>query len=78
MIALSENAFAFRLKMGDIFNVLLRRPLIVIVGGPLEHISARSSKTVGDRVNMFQGNMSGYTRVTLHCHSHSAVVNDKV
>ena len=56
---------------------LLRRRLIVIVWQPPEHISAPSSKTVGDREKHFWGYMSGATRFTLRWHSHGAVVNDK-
>ena len=51
--------------------------VIVIVWQPLEHILARSYKTAGDKEKFFYGNMSGYARLNLWCHSHSAVVNDK-
>ena len=51
--------------------------LFVIVWRPLEHISAPSSETVGDREKVFRGNMLGATRVTKRLPSHGAVVNDK-
>ena len=45
-------------------NSLISR-LIAMVGRPLEHIPAPSSKTVGGREKVFGCNMSGATRVTL-------------
>ena len=57
-------------------HLLLRR--IVIFWRPLEHILAHSSITVGQRGKMFVANISGYLRITLRCHSRSAVVNDRV
>ena len=70
----------FRINMKHVVFVCcmlsLVKALIVIVWRPLEHISAQSPKTVGEREN-FRASMSGYAQITLRCHSRSAVVNDK-
>ena len=75
-VAHSAGKILYKLSFSEPNFVLLRR-LIVIVWRPLEHISASSSKTVGDTEKVFCGNMSGATRGPTRWHSHSAVISNK-